>query len=230
MNIYSDYEDEINKYYHTVDVTNGGIEYILGHLSYGRTLSKLVTKHIHVEEGWVETFAHRSVKENKLFQFERMGVGRELPESFINFPKDDSRWAIRAVDDFFVIPTIKKFLTLSEQNICIIEDIDSSPSGWRSPSSWRSTTPPYITFDEKDVYSFIDDKDITRATIRQTFSIATTSWSMRAFLTSIPTDMKPLRNNQEVAIKTLEVMAKRTKKIIATAYDGEGELIWHCSE
>lgn len=223
MNIYSVYENEINKYYQVVDVTQGGIDFILERLRYGRTLSNLVARYIPIENGKIETFVHRSVERNKLIQFERGYISRDVPKSLSNFPEDDSKRAILPEMDFFVLPTIQKFLAESKQNICILEDIDGSPD---NPWLTTSEPPPLFTFCDADVYFYIDEEEPTIATIRETFSMASAPWSTLAFLTSVPVDVTSLKTNQKVDMKSLDIIAKRTKKIVISAYDGEGYLIW----
>jgi len=224
MNIYSDYEDEINKHYQIVDVTQNSIDFLLARLKYGQILSNLVARYVPVEIGKVETFTHRSIEKHKLIQFERGGIGQKLPENFNNFPKDDSKWAIDPVINFFVAPIIQEFLAKKSENVCILEHIDARPS---DTFMKKSKDDPIFTLtdNDSDVYYFIDDKDTSIVTIREAFDCVT-SWSEIVFLSSMTNGLSSLRKSQKIDLENLEKIAKRTEKIIISAYDGEGYLIW----
>lgn len=226
MNIYSAYEEEINKYYQVVDVTEAGISYVLKSLRYGRMLSNLTARYLPIEKGKVKTFAHHSVEITDLSQFETTWIGRDLPESIRNFPEDDSKRGIDPEMNFFVVPAIQDFLAERNQNICIHEHIDARPTPQRMK---HYADYPVLTFADQDVYFFIDDAEATIASIRQPFGTIP-SWNAKAFLTSLPDNAEPLRKHQEIDLNLLKLMAKRTEKIIVGAYDGEGYLIWSRSQ
>ncbi len=140
MDNYSAYEDELNTHYQIVNVTKGGIDFLLTSLRYGCTLSNLVAKYIPIESGRIETFIHRSIEKNKAFQFENGYITLPLPESLNSIPNDGCRFAIEPVDNFFVVPTIQEFLIKNRQNICILEDIDGTPDSlWLTRVKTSST-------------------------------------------------------------------------------------------
>jgi hypothetical protein len=221
MNIYKTYKKEISKHYRILDVTEAGFDFVLQSLRFGRTLSNLVARNLPIESGKIETFIHRSIKKDKSFQFKRGYISQKLPESLSNFPGDGSKRTVWPEMDFFVIPTILEFLAEDEKNICVIEDIDSSPGNLQSTIVESLSV---FTFQDIDVYFYIDKTNPTIAFIRKTFSTASPPWSTMAFLTNTPITIKP---NQQLELKSLETIAKNTKKIIIGAYDGESYLIWH---
>ena len=227
MKIYNDYKDIINEYYHIVDVTDAGIEYFHTTLMYGRILSKLVINFISLDEGNIKTFVERNLERNSLTQFSHKLLTPNMPEKIRDLPNDNFKWPLIPVMDFFVIPIIQKYLAENNRNIFILEDSESSPAGWLNPPVWIPNVPSFFTFDTKDVYFFAEKREkVTVASMREIFSIGTTSWSTRAFLTSLPPSIQMLKNHQSVNMQTLKYFARHVQKIIVSAYDGEGYLVW----
>lgn len=218
-------KDMINQYYHVVDVTEKGINYILMGLRYGRTLSNLTARYLSIENGKVATFVDRSIDVSSLSDFEGTWVGRSLPGSLQTLLNEGLNSISRVKENFFVVPTIQNFLTKNSQNICIIEHPDAKPT-----DSWTKVylDDPFVIFGHHDVYYFIDNSAFDATTILNVLSAAT-SWTVKAFLTTLPENVT-LKLRQEIDLDFLEILAKNTKMIIMGAYDEEGYVIWSISE
>ncbi len=215
----------INKYYQFVDVTDGGFDFLLKELRYGETLSNLVAKYILIESGKLETFAPQNIELSALLDFRATyNIGQGVSENLLQTLKTESASRAFPEMDFFVAPIVQDFLAQSEQNICILEDIDSSPG---DPGLTASGMPPMFTFAEVDVYFYIDRKRSTIDTISKVFSMVSPMWSTRAFLTSLPKELTLSEANQKMEMKDIEAIAQRTQKIIVGVYDGESYLVWH---
>lgn len=219
------YHNRIKKYYQIVDVTDGGFNFLLKELRYGETLSNLVAKHILIESGRLETFVPKNVELAVLLDFVAMyKTGQDVPESLRQALQTESDIHVFPEMDFFVAPMVQDFLAQDEQNICILEDIDSRPGdrGLTTPGM-----PSVFTFAETDVYFYMDRKSLTASAIGEAFHRVSPMWSTRAFLTSLPKGLDMSHTNLEIKLKDLEYMAKKTQKIIVGVYDGESYLVWH---
>jgi hypothetical protein len=200
------------------------ISFIRKHLLSGLTLSKQVLKFLDIEKGKVFTGMPKDIALGKLSDFDHGGIidtnfNSPIFQSFQD--KDGRKIIMQRVSRAFtyVTDTTINFLQKSDNNLLIVENVKARP------------TDP-ITIDDKSVIWIFQNEiyhpifgKTSSEEITRTLTKADSLWTMVGFLTSLPKeDNLPLK--KEMSLDTIQNLAKNTQKIIVSAYDGEGFLIW----
>jgi hypothetical protein len=219
----SDIKALVKTHFHLVDITPFARSYLQDCLKFGRTLGNQTLASVSIESGKIDTFVWRSIDMDHVYDPIRGRVARyDEPPIFKSFPAETYRWALSTT--FYIYPLIKQFLAKSKKNICVFEDITITTDLTDLRNPYHS--PKFIT-KNNEVYYFLDDPNITIEQLNDALASIAGAWSQRIFLTSIPSDMEKMKDLQEVKACQLMTMANHVQKIIVSAYDGEGEIVWH---
>jgi hypothetical protein len=200
------------------------LDYLMkNRIIYGHTLSHLLLELLDLREGVITTFLPSDIRQEQLYDFEAGGVLPIPHESTWRYITESSgkKSILTPIprDDSFVLSLIREFLLSNQDHVCIIEEPLAKPS---DPCMSRRTT-PYMTFGN-EVYHFLSGK-VRDAEITEVVKWSYTIVSFLAILTT-PTQTIKLIDKREITAEELKSLATGTDKIIISAYDGEGYLVW----
>lgn len=210
--------------YKEISLGAQGISYVKKQLSYGLTLSKAVLKYIDLDRGQVMIKVSENVNVRAIYNFENAGLLNTAPaSSWKIIGKGDKKYtAVPVYVDFsFIANIINSFLKNSDDNICVFENRNAKPT---DPvlHSYQSC----IWMFKNEVYHVLNLRSYPNEEIEHTIREAHSLWTFVGFLSSLP---KVGSNciHTEVTEENLECLAQRVEKIIVSAYDNEGFLVWH---
>jgi hypothetical protein len=219
------------------------IEYTLGpaaldfikkeRLAVGRTLARLLLDTLDLDSGRMSVFFPPGLSLDQLQEDFEGGVLPPPPESeWLHYVQDDGmKVTLTPVPEANsnLIAIALRHVRAKEEHLCIFEDPIRAPGQWASDAEARM-----LVFQD-EVYHLVrklsvDDGDPDR-TLRDALRDARdAACQMIGALTSLPPENAITATQRELTLEQLQLMAERTVKLFAMAYDGEGYLIWHRAE
>jgi hypothetical protein len=213
--------DLIRGYYKEFTLDSRAHEYLkkyLRELVATTTIARLLLTQSDLDAGSITTYAHRELGLERLHAFTDYGfMGQPLKQVDISLAK----MKIVPVYDFWLIPVIRDFLAKQENHLCVFAKISA-----RAGDRLVDRTPTNLAIYREELYHFIGTANVSIERIDQIFS-----WIDSLFivgvLTSLPVGQHSLYHKQTISLSILEQLVDRAEKLIISAYDGEGNLIWH---
>lgn len=214
-------ENLIRGYYQEYKLDSRAQEYLrkyLRELGATTTIAQLLLARLDLNAGTMTTYAPREIDLERLHAFIDYGfMGQPLKQAGISLTK----MKIAPVYDFWLIPMIRDFLAKREDHFCIFSEISA-----RAGDRLVDRTLTNLAIYKQELYHFIDSTNVSKESIDQVFS-----WIDNLFivgvLTSLPVGHHSLQHKETISLPILEQIVDRTEKIIVSAYDGEGNLVWH---
>jgi len=213
----------VHHFYSEIDLGKSASSYVVENvLSNGLTYARLLAKRLPTEAGKLSTFLPNAITANTMVDF-RYSYRQTLSDEFLDELASSGliQPNIDPIDEYYVLPLIRDFLAEDSQHLCIIEDHDG-----RFSDGEMKDIPAHAVHYQEEIYLMLSGADMAFDRILDAFGWIV-SWSFICALTSFPTDYGSPLEIEELSIDHLEMLANRTDKLIVSAYDGEGYVIWH---
>ncbi|MBN2240863.1 MAG: hypothetical protein JW712_13910 [Dehalococcoidales bacterium] len=202
-------------------------QYLTNCLLCGHTLSNSILNFFNLDDGHISTSIPINGDETNVYDFTHGRIFPEIQESEWQKLKDkDNSNAVwvpvqRVLKP--VVDTIHRYLSDNPSGVCIVDETLA-----KSTDKWLQRIETKILVYNDEVYHYVDYSRRTIKEIEEMISNSPGFWPpFIGVLTTIPAEMKKLIIGKEIHQDILNVAAKQTKKIIVSAYDGEGYLIWN---
>lgn len=198
-----------------------GLEYLRGRLAYGNLLSKFVLETIDIDAGEAYVYIPEFVSIESTFKF-KSGGKLEPQKSW----RDKKEGVYIEVVPHLYSPVeneINRHLRQSAETICLLEDVDLSPTDSYTGNLSKKN---YIFLND-DVYIFLQPEHAGTEKILGSLRVIPAFGIFNSFLTSFPpVEVKTLKQFEFMSEDLLRKFASRTEKIFTSAYDGESFIFW----
>ena len=205
------------------------IMYIRECLADGNTLAKNLLASLDLSAGNVTTSLPKDANIEQAKTNFNWAVLPEAPESeLVHYTMEDGRKATmkpKYEEDSQTVQAIQEYLQGELENLCVFENSIAEAC---DPQIYiRNKASKLWTF-ENEVYHILVGGKISEVRIRKAIKEASNAWPLFiGALTSFPGQRNDYSQKKVLNTNDLEVLAKRTQKLIIGAYDGEGYLIWN---
>jgi hypothetical protein len=190
------------------------IDYLKGHLSRGLTLSHLFLDKQDIGEGRITTGLPSQTNLDRLSRLEEGGILPPLP--------DESKTGKTPMFYDYVSGAVLYELVRDNDALFVLENrVASFPDvGPNLPGvvHWAC---------DEEIYDVVTTRYLSGENIERAVRDAHSLWTLVGFVTSLPGAGSRSNDRREISVADLEIMASNVRKVIVTAYDAEGFLIWH---
>jgi hypothetical protein len=215
--------NKITDYYKEIQLGDEAYDYFVNeHLPFGISYSKYLIEEISKNKGRISTFLPAIIQDDNLTRFTE-SIKASIPESFYSELNSTGLKTpnIDPIDEYWVLPLIRTFLQKDKQNLCIIEEheiIKGDSSLEKSPSHW-------ISYGD-EIYYIISGINTSFDSILNVFGWVG-SWTFICGLCRLPQKFGLPFSKHSLDEEEIRSLAQNTEKIIISAYDQEGYLVWH---
>lgn len=197
------------------------INYLKERLRWGITLSRVALETIDLDQGETHVYIPEHISMAEILEFN--SGGKLEPEKTWRFKKEGVY--VETIPHLFgpYEEEINRHLNHSPDNVCLMEDLDSSPT---DPYLSSLKEENYI-FVDNEVYLFLQQEHAGTKRIHRTLRLVPSFGIFNFFLTSFPPgETKKLNRFEFISKDILRQFAIRTEKIFTSAYDGESFVFW----
>jgi len=184
-------------------LTTRVLPYVYKHLESGRRLSSLL-KTVDLSKGEFWTYLPPNVNEEDTYRLSHRGTV---------FP-------LRPQVQASGVEMIQDFLLKDPSSFCVLEDALASRG---DPFLLNVAFRNYFSVDN-DIYYYLSADDANREKIKAAISVSK-SFLLTAVLTTVSSDIR-FKPKAQLIESDLRAIVVGLEKIIMSAYDGEGYLIW----
>jgi hypothetical protein len=197
------------------------LDYLKERLKWGITFSKIVLEKIDLAHGEPYVYIPNYISMSDILEF---NCGGKLePEKTWRFKKEGI--CVETIPHLFgpYEEEVNRHLKQSPNNVCLLEDLDSSPT---DPILDSLKEENYIFVDD-EVYLFLQPVHAETERVQRTLRLVPSFGIFNFFLTSFPPgESKELNRFEFVSKDLIHEFAARTEKIFTSAYDGESFVFW----
>lgn len=192
-------------------------EYVKSNLDETNLLSCELLNFLNFKKGFFFTWMPDNINPDKLHYFESGGiVPQQSIKEYIN-GQIKHYSIVQTVRDEIAVMLFKELKMRAEIN-CFFDDILASPSS----SKRRDLLETHGIYYEKEVYYYIQNKDVSLDLIKKCFHYSTNGWHSLCVLTKTAFDS----HEKQLTVDKIREIVFKTYFIILQAYDGEGFIFW----
>jgi hypothetical protein len=199
------------------------VDYIRWQLQQGKTLAAFLLRHVDFRQGTVVAFTHTPLSMKETLEF---GQGHASPSQDsmrkLTVGEISGVACQKPSASGQLIKVIEEQLARQEENICVLENSLAMPE-----DAWLKRASSRIAIYDNEVYHVLMSGARSKTSIADAIREARGPTVLVGALGPAPVGINsPISRRIPVDAEDLEEFARRSQCVFASAYDGEGYIVW----